>query len=179
MTDCMVDIETLSVRPNAIILTIGAIKFHRKGKMQPLKKLKTFYRKITLDSCKNLGMHKSDETQAWWDIQDKKARYEVFDCPDRVPLKQALQELTEFFQGCNYIWSHGSNFDTVILGEAYHLCELLVPWKFWNIRDTRTLFDLGGVTMRDLPENDKHNAIADCYRQIIGVKMSLDNILRK
>ena len=28
--DCMIDIETLSIKPNATILTIGAIKFNKK-----------------------------------------------------------------------------------------------------------------------------------------------------
>ena len=34
MTDIIIDIETLGVRPNSVICTIGAIKFKRFGELQ-------------------------------------------------------------------------------------------------------------------------------------------------
>ena len=55
--DVMVDLETLSTRPHALILVIGAVKFNRKRKMPDLKKMDTFYRRITISSCIEKGMH--------------------------------------------------------------------------------------------------------------------------
>ena len=43
------------------------------------------------------------------------------------------------------------------------------PWKFWQIRDTRTLYSL--VDMQ-LPKTAKHHCLYDCYNQILGVQAS-------
>ena len=51
------------------------------------------------------------------------------------------------------------------------------PWIFWNVRDTRTLYDIGKVSMKSLPTNNAHHAIYDCHRQIIGVKRALVNLV--
>jgi len=176
MTEIMLDIETASVRPNAAILTIGAIKFSRKGNLKPLDDLDTFYRKINLDSCKKLKMHIDPGTEAWWKRQSPEALEEAFGGKNRVSLKQALVELQQFFRGCDIVWANGDDFDCVIVGEACRLCGLEIPWKFWNTRDCRTVMDLGNVYTRDLPGDGAHHAVHDCYRQIIGVKRALKNL---
>ena len=42
MKEVMIDIETLSTKNNAVILTIGAIKFDRKDDIKELKNMETF-----------------------------------------------------------------------------------------------------------------------------------------
>ncbi|MCH7976357.1 MAG: 3'-5' exoribonuclease [Bacteroidetes bacterium] len=44
----MIDLETLSIRPNAVILTIGAVKFERNTNPVNPKFLDTFYRRIDI-----------------------------------------------------------------------------------------------------------------------------------
>jgi DNA polymerase III epsilon subunit-like protein len=184
MTDVMMDLETLSVRPNAVILVIGAIKFKR-GETWPekitekdLKKLDTFYIRIKIDSCKNIGLHVDKETQKWWSIQDSDVRYEALENKDRVTIGEALRKFKQWF-GTNprtKIWGNGSSFDCTILGEAYKRCGMKVPWKFWLERDLRTIMDLGEVRACDLPQYKKHNALYDCYRQILGFQRSEKNL---
>ena len=185
MSEVMIDLETLSTRANAVILTIGAIKFNRRtyfnknGETNTYKDLNeksVFYRRIKISSCKKLGMHTSQETQDWWDAQDEEVRNEAFKDVERISLKRALREFTEWFGNSTCIWGNGSSFDVSIIGEAYNLCDMKIPYKFWLIRDLRTLFDLGGVKMKDLPVNGKHHALHDCYRQIIGLKKAITNI---
>jgi len=174
----MIDLETLSVRANALILTIGAIKFNTKYSLKSLDKMDTFYRRITIDSCREIGCHEDPETQKWWDEQDSVAREEAFSPKDRIPIKQALQELSKWFGKDKYtkVYAHSPNFDITILDEAYKNCGLMPPWNFWNVRCTRTIYCLGNIRMSDLPANNKHHAIDDCYRQIIGVYKSYKNI---
>jgi len=172
----MLDLETYSVEPNAAILTIGAIKFSRSGPLQPKKKLSTFYRRVHLQSCINAGLHINQETVQWWSTQDKDALYEAVGNPDRIPLKQALEEFNVWFRGSYIVWANAPSFDCVILESAAKVCDVPVPWKFWNTRDCRTIFDLGKVRMKDLPVSTAHNAVDDCYRQIIGVKRALKNL---
>jgi len=173
MSDVMIDLETLSVLPNAAILTIGAVKFNRYGRLQKLEDSNTFYRRIIINSCFEKGLVSSKNTESWWADQEDDVKYEALTHPDRVPLDQALQEFTSWFKGSRCIWGNGIDFDGVIMDSAYRACDMEKPWKFWNTRDCRTIFDLAGVKMADLPANSKHHALHDAYRQVIGVKRAL------
>lgn len=180
----MMDLETLSVRPNAVILVIGAIKFNRGEtwnenlKKNDIKKTDSFYRLIEIDSCIKEGMHVDPDTEKWWHAQHTSVKYDALINTDRIPLRQALEEFCKWF-GSNQrtkIWGNGSSFDCTILGEAYKICKMIPPWKFWLERDLRTITDLGCVRMCDLPQYQKHNALYDCYRQIIGFQRSEKNL---
>ena len=175
--DVMIDIETLSTRPNAAIVSIGAIKFSRHGDLPLLDAMNQFYVRVSRESCETCGMHVDPQTIEWWNKQDAEIRYEALENPnDRLTIKDALTKLSEWFAGSQFIWGHGDDFDCVVLGEAFRACDMKVPWNFWNTRDTRTLFDIAGVRNSDLPANDKHHPIHDCYRQITGVKKALSKI---
>ena len=176
MSDIMLDLETLSVRPNAVILVIGAIKFN-KGETWPekitdkeLKKRDYFYTRITIDSCTAVGMHIDPDTQKWWSEQEADIKYEALEHPNRLPIEKALIDFRSWIGGNEYIkvWGNGSSFDCTILGEAYKQCNMKIPWNFWLERDLRTIMDLGGIKAYQLPQYGKHNALYDCYRQIIG-----------
>lgn len=174
----MIDIETLSTSPNASILTIAVVKFARGGPLEKLEKMEKFYVRVSTESCRELNMHEDEDTKKWWDNQDKSIRWEAMENPEeRVSIHEALQKLTNFIGSCEAIvWGNGDDFDCVILNQAYQTCGLVTPWKFWNTRDVRTVFDLGGVTPWSLPDNQKHHPIHDCYRQIIGLKRAFKNI---
>jgi hypothetical protein len=177
MTEIMLDIETYSTNPNAVILTIGAIKFNRSDDLIPLDKMEKFYRRITLDSCISLGMHIDPNTARWWSNQSKVSLYEALKNKDRVPIQQALHEFSKFCTGKELIWANSPCFDCVILNQAYEACKLEIPWKFWNTRDCRTLYDLGKVNLKDIIGNlSPHHAIYDCYNQIKGLKKALVNL---
>ena len=175
--EVMIDIETLSTRPNAVILTIGAIKFDRKGPLKKLEEMDQFYVRISKESCELSGMIIDEGTVQWWSRQDKEIQYEALENPvDRLEIKDALVKLKEWIGHSTLIWGNGSDFDCTILTEAYKLCNLKPPWSFWNTRDVRTAFDFGKVHVWDLPDNFKHHPVHDCYRQIIGLKRSLENL---
>lgn len=175
----MIDLETLSVRPHAAVIIIGAIKFNRGEKWdknideKELENLDVFYRRIKINSCVHAGLHIDGATEKWWKQQDSEVQYEALKHPDRVTLKTALREFSEWFGSDTHtkIWGNGSGFDCSILGEAYTRCGLVKPWKFWMERDLRTIMDLTDLRTSDLPQYKKHHALWDCYRQIIGFQM--------
>ena len=182
----MIDLETLSVRPHAVILVIGAIKFKRNCKYKEeidqknLDELDTFYRRITISSCKEIGLHEDEDTSEWWDAQKNEIKYEALLNPDRVSLQEALKDFSTWFNENNgnrtCIWGNGSDFDISILGESYKRCNMEIPWKYWLVRDLRTILDIGKVKMCDLPQTNLHHALYDCYRQIIGFQRSMKNL---
>lgn len=169
MTDAMIDIETLSTANNAIILTIGAIKFNRYEKIKELKDMETFYVRICKESCENLGMDLDENTLKWWNSQNEKARYEALLNTDRTDIKLALGKLSLFLRKCNNIWANSPTFDCIILENAYKICNLQIPWKFWNIRDCRTVYDLANIKLTSVGETS-HNSLEDCYAQIVCLK---------
>ena len=178
MTDIMLDLETLSTRADAAIIIIGAIRFYRKDKNVPMEEMDTFYRRVTVDSCVSAGLRVDDSTVEWWKQQEQISRYEALENPDRVSLKSALEDFTKWI-GDNQrtvVWGNGADFDCTILGEAFLRLNMQIPWKFWCTRDCRTLFDLAGTRKSDLPAGLEHHALHDCYRQIIGVRRSLQTL---
>lgn len=177
MTDVMIDIETLATTPNSAILTIAAVKFNRKDEIKPLEKLDTFYSRIQHGSCQKLGMYVDVETVRWWNLQTTDAKYEAFDNPDRTHIKDSLLKLADFLKGCKCVWANSPNFDCVILENAFKLCEIEVPWKFWNLRDCRTVYDLGKVNLKSFSSlKDSHNALNDSYNQIRALLQAFENL---
>jgi len=175
----MLDLETLSTDSNAVILVIAAIRFNRKEitewnpqscNQSVLTNLDTFYRRIYINSCVELGMDINESTENWWNNLPDDIKYESLVNPDRVRIQQGLYEFSKWVNETNNnkIWGNGSSFDCVILKNAYKNARLKCPWKYWNERDLRTMVDISNIEKHELPQfEEKHNAIYDCYYQII------------
>jgi len=166
--DIMIDLETLDVLPTATILTIGAVKFDINGDDVSNPNCEKFYTKIDVDSCDTLGLTVSADTLEWWSRQSKEAQDEAFSSGDRTDIKQAMDELYKFCWGAKRVWSHGAGFDLVICEHIFSKLQKSVPWKFWQARDTRTIFDIGIDANR--PPVLKHHALEDAWNQAVGVQ---------
>lgn len=179
--DIMIDIETLGTSSNAVIATIGAMKFNRRDRLKPFEEMNSFYRRINTESCSSLGMEISEETVKWWETQDEKSRDEIYNPSNRVSIQEALQELSNFIGNYpfTFIWAQGPHFDCTILENAYRKCNIPLPWKFWNVRDCRTILDISSVRLKDVQGEYPHHSLYDCYKQIIAVKTGLNRLLRK
>ena len=171
MSEVIIDIETLGTRQNSIILTIGAIKFNRYDKLKPLKEYESLYMRIRRDSCEDIGLQTDSDTIEWWSRQSEDVRNEAFeDSPDRIPIKEALLKLSNFIRDCEYFWSQGS-LDEKVLEFAYITCEMSIPWRYWKYFDSRTLFHVMQINIRNIDHGLelRHNSLVDCYRQLIGM----------
>jgi len=171
-TDVMIDLETLDVLPSATILTIGAVKFDPFGDDMREKNCEKFYVKVDIDSCDRLGLTTSADTINWWSQQTEAAQNEAFSTEDRIPIHEAVNKLYKFCWGAKRVWSHGAGFDIIILEHVFAKLNKKVPWSFWEVRDTRTLFDIGIDPER--PPVLAHHALEDAWNQAVGVQ----NVLR-
>ena len=173
-TDLMIDLETLATSNDAAIVTMAAIRFdphadYSKIKVEDLPPNQIMYRRIDLDSCTGIGCKVNEETIVWWATQPKEAQDEAFgDNGDRITIQDAMKELRKFSFGVKRPWSHGSCFDLMIIDHIMKKLEIGVPWSYYDIRDTRTLFGFG--IPAEMPQADKHHALHDAYRQVIGVQ---------
>ena len=55
----MIDLETLSTNPNAVVLTIGGVKFDPKSQMKPYDEM---YFRVDVDSQTKMGRDVMQET---------------------------------------------------------------------------------------------------------------------
>ena len=168
LSDIMIDLETLATSPNASVLTIGAVKFDPFGDDLNDPTCKKFYIRIDVDSCDELKLDVNDDTIAWWANQSKEAQEEAFNPEGRVHVREAFDQLYKFCWGAKRVWSHGASFDTVICENIFRKLNKAVPCQFWEVRCTRTLFDLGVNPER--PPVLKHHALEDAWNQAVGVQ---------
>lgn len=159
LRDAMMDTETLGTKPGAAILSIGAVMFGPAGLGE------TFYAPVLLESCISVGLTIDPATVTWWMRQSDEARAAAFR-PDAAPLWEVLGSFFDWFdvQRAKHPWYHGATFDAPILEAAFKVCGLAAPWEYWNVRDTRTLYDLAGVKV-DRATGTHHNALDDAINQ--------------
>jgi hypothetical protein len=167
-TDIMIDMETLDVLPSATILTIGAVKFDPFGDDVNEPQMDKFYVKVDIDSCDKLGCTVSPSTLDWWSKQEQAAQDEAFSPDGRIDIVDAMNQLYKFCWGAKRIWSHGAGFDVTICEHLFRKIGKAIPWSFWEVRDTRTIFDIGINPNR--PPVLKHHALEDAWNQAVGVQ---------
>lgn len=157
MNDLMIDLETLGTTPDAAIVSIGAVWFDPRSDELGDE----FYRVLELEQRRRIDPN----TVRWWMDQSSDAR-RVFTTMNREPLASALSALETFiFSNPDdpRVWSQGASFDVVLLEDAYRQFEMTPPWKFWDIRDTRTVYDLAGNDERGAAV--AHHALEDAKAQ--------------
>jgi hypothetical protein len=165
----MLDLETMDTSPDATVLTLGAIHFNPWGNGYGDK----IYFRINIDDQDALGRKVDQGALDWWAKQDPAIMEEAFSPDDRIPFVEAIDKFHKFAWGCDCFWSHGATFDLIIIENIYRQLGKPIPWQFWQLRDTRTLFDLGYDP--EMPKGSLHNALEDAIRQSVGVQ----NIYRK
>lgn len=166
----MIDLETLGVEPDSAILTLGAIKFNPYSDIEPHSPL---YLKGDIEEQTSIYNRSIDDnTLAWWTKQKKEIQEEAFGDFNRVSADQLTKALNKWCVGLDYIWCQGPTFDFVILQDFYKMAGKPVPWNYWQIRDSRTLFSMMPEDPRKQIQSDLHNALADCYFQAKCVQQS-------
>lgn len=109
----MVDIESLGLKPGAVILSIGAVQFSDAGFGA------SFYRAIDVFDSLMHGLTINPETVEWWRKQSAEARGALMSDPH--PLDAALQDFAKFLDRRpleTEVWAKGPDFDLVLLEAA-------------------------------------------------------------
>lgn len=172
-THLMVDIESMGEKPNAPIVSIGAVFFDpASGQTGP-----EFYKVISLESAMEWGGVPDASTILFWLKETSEARSEIV-MDHAIPLDDALLQFKDFIaenaangKDTVQVWGNGATFDNVLLENSYARTGITCPWKYWNNRDVRTIVELGkavGYTPRhEIPfEGEPHKAISDTRHQV-------------
>ena len=162
-THGMIDLETLGVEPDSVIITLGAVKFDPFSNREPDQGL--YLRCDIEEQSEKYGRSIDDNTLEWWSKQKKEIKDEAFGDHDRVNMDNLTKQLNKWCVGVDYLWCQGPLFDYAILQNLYKNVGKPCPWNYWQIRDSRTVFAMMPSDPRKAIQEQLHNALADCYYQ--------------
>lgn len=159
----MLDIETLGTKAGCVVLSVGAAAFDpTSGEVSS-----SFYEAIAFKDSVLSGLTVDPETYAWWQKQDAEARRQAFAGENTL-----FGTATRFAEWAiphraSDWWCQGSDFDFPIWGAAMKAAGITQPWKFWQVRDTRTLYAVAKMNKDAISRDGTyHNALDDSLHQI-------------
>lgn len=165
-THVMLDIETLGTRPGATILSAALVRFSDEAHCT-----------VNFDTAEQhaaLGSYSDPETVEWWRQQDPLAWQMATQNP--APVRTGLAYLSDWIAWAGadpLIWCHGATFDAPLLDDLYRRAGVSCPWRFWSVRDTRTLYDLASVNVKDYAVPPPHVALNDAIGQVRAANAAL------
>lgn len=174
MKNVMLDIETLGLKPGAVVLSIAAVEFDLEtGKIG-----KQFYQKIDLQDSLKKGLTIDASTLLWWSKLD----HFTDQLHGDFKLKKVLENFSEWIggrEGDICLWGNSARFDLSHMDHLYGVSKLYVPWRHWNERDVRTLVSFAPeIKKAEKFEGVAHNPLDDCKHQIKYCCKIWDKILK-
>jgi hypothetical protein len=160
----MLDLETMSLAPNAALVSIGAVLMTPRG-----EEINNFYRSISLASSVDAGLHIDPNTVMWWMQQSDRARGAL--AIQARPLHEVLRDFAQWADvqepsgGLVGVWGNGAASDNVWLAEAYRAAGQPRPWSHKQDRCYRTFRAMHRDVADPPPSEAEHDALADARWQ--------------
>lgn len=176
MTNIMIDLETLSLQPNAVVLSLGAVLFDEH------QIIDTFY--AMCGAKHQTTRHIDIDVVGWWAKQSLDADFDELinstNNPNLISMDFVLWVNKYKFIKDVVVWGNGSDFDNVIinnfLAEQGARC-----FSYYNFRCFRTTKKLLPLTNDEIPKRHgvHHNALDDAiyqaqYLQVICKKYGVE-----
>lgn len=157
----MLDLETLGTSSNSSILSIGAVEFDKD-----LGITDRFYEVIDLQSCLDYGFDIDGNTFYWWLKQSEEAQKALSE-QTKISIKEALKKFQDFIgKGNLQMWGNGSDFDNVILINAFRKFKVNNPWKYIENRCYRTMkYSFPSFEMKNV--GTSHRSVDDAEYQAL------------
>ena len=137
----MFDCETLSLRPRALVLSIGAVAFDEANGVHPTP----FYVVLNRNEQKTMGREINAATVAWWNGVDSEARDVLVQSEVGMNLMPAIRLLFGWIRERTVApdawcaWSNGAEFDLPLLTDLLMDAGTMPPWHYRKARCMRTL----------------------------------------
>lgn len=172
--DLMVDFETFSTDPKAVVVSAGAVLFDKKKKIYAKK-----YWDITFKDQIKIGRIVDESTLRWWFSQSREAQKSITNDKKLLktlnPTPKFLSEFMDWLtiglktHNCNVrdlvFWGNGACFDPPIFTSLLKDYGFDEPWKFWNILCYRTFERMTQCKKLLGRTSTHHNALDDAVYQ--------------
>jgi exodeoxyribonuclease VIII len=160
----MLDLETLGLKPEAKVLSIGAVVFDiDKGIGEE------FYKEIALETSS--GEVDMSTLKFWFDQAAKGSPPPINGQMHEFNAVQYfwewLSEISRNFSDELVIWANGTDFDIPKITRLldHHHANQTLRWKYSNVRDYRTIAKIFGAYGIQPDKINHHNALADVHWQ--------------
>ena len=164
MKRVMIDIETLSTKPDAIIAEIGMVV------SEPLKPDFPLFLTLNWQDQQEVGRAIDVNTLLWWTNTKRADTFlkMALGQQGRQPLFKSLDILVHYLRGAEEVWANSPSFDLACLN------SLLDQFSYQKIsykieRDFRTARALRPTVAYEHPV-DAHNALADAQAQVAHLR---------
>lgn len=134
----MIDLETLSTAPTAVVLSIGAVEFADNHV------LRFVGANLRISEQVQAGLSVDDDVFRWWLQQSDAARDALSESEPLSPVSalRLIADEMKLWDDTTRVWANPASFDIAILENMHRAFGQEVPWKHWNIRDYRTVKNL-------------------------------------
>ena len=173
----MIDLETLSLANNAVVMQIGWATFDPK-EMGGVIDSGAFSMNAK-EQMEVKGRELSYSTFEWWMRQSDDARTKLVNRVSMDTMPEILDAFTAHFEWVNIegVWANGILFDLAILVNLFDQYDRSVPWHYRSPRDFKTLRALRPNIQGPKPaiaHSAEHDAIAQAI-QVQNIFYSLLN----
>jgi len=174
--DLMIDIESLSLKKNAAIISMGYLIFDSE------KETKFKHEVLTvIDQCENFNGRDVNWDTIKFHLGLTQETHQYLMTDFSVLLKQALINLSDYIKKHKpkRVWANGICFDISVLENCYEQYELEIPWKYNQVSDARTLYKayplhpMGWAEAKSKVKGDAHNPLYDSRVQAHLVREAL------
>ena len=169
----MLDLETMDNTSDSAIVSIGACVFSSANGITS-----KFGVDVDLQSAINYGGTVGGSTVLWWLSQKWEARKKLTQAK-ALSLPDALTEFSNWIPKDAIVWGNGSDFDNVILKNAYRLADMPVPWPKFNDRCFRTMKAIFKDVQRPKREGIAHSALDDAIFQATWILKIFEEKFKK
>lgn len=167
--EILIDLETLDTTPTSIVTQLAAATFTREeGRVQIIDELD-----LHLDPWEQLRTRRSYSPET---IAFHQQHRTLPAGTDHEHPADALDALRHFAEGTTTVWIWGSDFDRPILEDLAHQHGRTLPWKYWQLRDARTVWKVAFADAR--PARRPHRAIEDVRASIHDLHRALQHLNR-
>lgn len=175
-----IDFETMSLEPNAVLLSVGVVVFDT-NKVQTYNEI--FSESPTLElvfdqkgQVEKFGRHSCPDTADWWGKQSLIARNKIFEATVKHEFAHGMKILREWVaayvdcQGVTDLWVKGAIADGVWFESGMRAAGLKSPIHYRKIKCLRVRADDTGIPCPVVPQALPHNALSDALVQAMWVQ---------
>lgn len=163
----MIDLETLGVASDSVILSIGAVKFN----MYPFIILDRFHVGLDTEEQEKKGRRAYSNTCFWWMQQNQDAREKINKIYKQHPI-EVLGGLQKFIgNDCSSVWGNGAMFDNALVLSLAESFSCQRPWSYKLDCCYRTMKNIYPNVAPPERVGTHHDALDDAEFQAIHLDM--------
>lgn len=186
--ECIVDFETLSTRPDGVVLSLGIVIADPEEDDIDFDSLieKGIEIKFDTKSQIALGRHVEQGTLDWWSKQGADAKRVLTPSENDLQLHDISEHIQNYFDEHNFnpkkglVWARRSHFEWNLFENIFRTLNIEKVIPYYTMRDIPSVIDVNCGTIsgkvpgfKPHPHTILHNALHDCCNDFLQLVYAL------